>query len=45
MGHNALLLRYIARVLLHALLHTHNNTWTDFFEPVVGTGGIESVTQ
>ena len=44
-GHNALLLRQIARDLLHALLHRHNNTWTAFFEPVVGTGGSESVTQ
>ena len=44
-GHNALLLRQIARDLLHALLHRHNNTWTAFFEPVVGTGGSESISQ
>ena len=44
-GHNALLLRQIARDLLHALLHSHNNTWTAFFEPVVGTGGSKSITQ
>ena len=31
-GHNTLLLRQIARDLLHALLHRHNNTWTAFFE-------------
>ena len=30
-GQNALLLRQIARDLLHALLHRHNNTWTAFF--------------
>ena len=30
-GHNPLLLRQIARDLLHALLHRHNNTWTAFF--------------
>ena len=30
-GHNALLLRQIARDLLHALLHRYNNTWTAFF--------------
>ena len=30
-GHNALLLRQIARDLLHALLHRHYNTWTAFF--------------
>ena len=38
-GHNALLLRQIARDLLHALSHRHNNTWTAFVEPVVSTGG------
>ena len=42
MEHDALLLGQIARDLLHALLHRHNNTWTAFFEPVVGTGGNES---
>ena len=31
--------------LLHALLLRHNNTWMAFFEPVVGTGGSESITQ
>ena len=31
MGHNALLLRQIARDLLHASLHRHNDTWTAFF--------------
>ena len=30
-GHNALLLRQIARDLLHALLHRHNDIWTAFF--------------
>ena len=44
-GHNALLLRQKARDLLHALLHRHNNTWTAFFEPVVGTGGNELIAQ
>ena len=42
-GHDALLLRQIARDLLHALLHRHNETWTAFFEPVVGTGGNSSI--
>ena len=37
-GHNALLLRQIARDLLHALLHRQP-------EPVVGTGGSESIGQ
>ena len=31
MGHNALLIRQIAKDHLHALLHRHNNTWTAFF--------------
>ena len=44
-GHNGLLLRQIARDLLYALLQRHNNTWTAFFEPVVGTGGSESIAQ
>ena len=45
-GHNALLLRQIARDLLHTLLHRHNsnNTWTAFGEPVVGTGGDKFTT-
>ena len=43
MGHDALLLRQIARDLLHASLHRHNDTWTAFFEPVVGTGGNSSI--
>ena len=42
-GHDALLLRQIARDLLHASLHRHNDTWTAFFEPVVGTGGNSSI--
>ena len=45
MGHNALLLRQIARDLLHASLHRHNDTWTAFFVPVIGTGGNELITQ
>ena len=43
-GHDAILLRQIASDLLHALLHKHNNIWTAFFEPVVVTGGSESIT-
>ena len=42
-GHNALLLQQIARDLLHASLHRHDDTWTAFFEPVVGTGGNSSI--
>ena len=38
-GHDALLLRQIARDLLHALSHRHDYTWTAFGEPVVSTGG------
>ena len=38
-GHDALLLRQIARDLLHALSNRHDSTWTAFGEPVVGTGG------
>ena len=34
-GHDALLLRQIARDLLHALSHRHDYTWTAFVEPVV----------
>ena len=36
-GHNALLLRRIARDLLHVISHRHghDNTWTAFGEPVV----------
>ena len=30
-GHNALLLRQIARDLLHASSHRQNDTWTAFF--------------
>ena len=45
MGHDALLLRRIARDLLHASSHRHNDTWTAFFEPVVSTGGNKSITQ
>ena len=30
-GHDALLLRQIARDLLHASLHRHNDPWTTFF--------------
>ena len=37
--HDALLLQQIARDLLHALSHRHNNTWTTFGESVVSTGG------
>ena len=25
--------------LLHALSHRHDNSWTDFGKPVIGTGG------
>ena len=38
MGHDVLLLRQIARDLLHASLHRHNDTWTAFLDPVVSTG-------
>ena len=41
--YDALLLGQIARDLLHASLHRHNDTWTAFFEPVVGTGGNSSI--
>ena len=34
-----LLLRQIARDLLHALSHRHDNTWAAFVAPVVSTGG------
>ena len=44
MGLDALLLRPIARDLLHALSHRHDDTWTAFGEPVVGTGGVTSIT-
>ena len=44
-GHNALLLRQITRDLLHAISHGHDNTWTAFVEPVVGTGENKSITQ
>ena len=37
-GHNAQLLRQIARDLFHALSHGHDYTWTAFVEPGVGTG-------
>ena len=36
-------LMWMARDLLHALLHRHNNSWTAFFEPVVGTGSKKAV--
>ena len=29
--------------LLQALSHRHDNTWTAFGEPVVGTGGDKSI--
>ena len=32
MGHDALIVRQIARVLLHALSHIHYYTWTAFVE-------------
>ena len=35
----------LARDLLHALSHKHDNTWAAFVEPVVNTGGNESITQ
>ena len=37
-GHNALLLRKIAKDLLDALSHRHDYKWTAFLEPVVSTG-------
>ena len=43
-GHNALLLRQIARDLLYALSHRHDNTWMAFGEQVVGTGGDKLIT-
>ena len=42
-ANDALLLRLIARDLLHALSHRHDNTWTVSGEPVVGTGGDKGV--
>ena len=42
-GHDALLLRQIARDLLHALSHRHDDTWTAFVEPFVNTGGNKSI--
>ena len=42
MGHNALLLCQIAGDLLRALSNRHDNTWTAFGEPVIGTGGDKS---
>ena len=41
--HDALLAQ-IARDLLHALLHRHNNTWTAFGKLVVGAGGDKFIT-
>ena len=41
--YDAILLRHIARDLLHALSHKHENTWTAFVEPVVSTGGNSSI--
>ena len=38
-GHDALLLRHIARDLLHTLSHRHDYTWTAFVEPVIRSGG------
>ena len=43
-GHNTLLLQQIARDLLHALSHRHNNTLTAFGEPVGGTDENKLVT-
>ena len=45
MGHDALLLHQIARDLLHALSHRHDNTWTAFGEPVLGTswGQVDNI--
>ena len=46
-GHDVLLLRQIARDLLHASLYRHNDTWTHddtvTHEPVIGTGGNNSI--
>ena len=42
-SHNALLLRQIARDLLHALSQKHDYTWTAFVEPV-GTGANKLIT-
>ena len=44
MGHDALLLRHIARDLIYALSHRHDKTWTDFDELVVGTPGEKLTT-
>ena len=41
--YNALLLRQIARDLLYALSHRHDNTCMAFVEPVVTSGGNHSV--
>ena len=41
-GHDALLLWQIARDLLHASSHRHDNTWTAVVELVIGTGGNKS---
>ena len=38
-GYSAILLRQIARDLLHALSDRHDNTWMAFVEPVINTGG------
>ena len=43
-GHDVLLLQQIARDVLHALTHRHDNTWAAFVEPVIGTGGNKLIT-
>ena len=44
-GHNTLLLWQIAKDLFHALPHRHDNIWTAFGEPVVGTGGDKLISR
>ena len=44
MGHDAPLLWQMARDLLHALAHRHDNTWMALGEPVVGTGRGKWIT-
>ena len=43
-GYDTLLLRQIARDLVHALSHRHDSKWTTFGEPVIGTGGEKLIT-
>ena len=43
LGHDALLSRQMARDLLHALSHKHDNTRMIFGEPVIITGGDKPI--